>query len=124
MSITRSARRRLAQYGKPALALRQLRPACMLALLLVFSGCAGIQSPPGEETYLDDETITSRVQQALAESLGAQISSIKVQTFKGVVLLSGEVASENLRKRAVAITGDVEGVEFVKDKLELTEPGR
>jgi hyperosmotically inducible protein len=96
----------------------------MLALLLVFSGCAGIQSPPGEETYLDDETITSRVQQALAESLGAQISSIKVQTFKGVVLLSGEVASENLRKRAVAITGDVEGVEFVKDKLELTGPGR
>jgi osmotically-inducible protein OsmY len=44
---------------------------------------------------------------------------ISVETFKGVVQLSGFVDSSEARSRATQVAKDVEGVKSVKNELEL-----
>jgi osmotically-inducible protein OsmY len=99
--------------------LQKLR-TCFLAFVLGLTGCSGSAVRDSEDAYVeDDRAITTRVQHALAEALSAGVTALKVQTFKGVVLLSGVVDSAGMRQRALAIARDVEGVEFVKDNIQV-----
>lgn len=73
------------------------------------------QSSTGE--YIDDSVITTKVKSLLAADDFLKSFQIGVETFKGVVQLSGFVNSQNAVDKAVEITRSVKGVQSVKNDL-------
>ena len=66
----------------------------------------------------DDLTITTRVKTALINE-PAISATIDVQTFQGVVTLSGKVKSKDEESKALAVARSIRGVNDVKSKLEI-----
>ncbi|OSM94810.1 MULTISPECIES: molecular chaperone OsmY [Lonsdalea] len=71
--------------------------------------------------YLDDSTITAKVKSALLEDKTIDSGDISVATSKGIVTLSGFVASQALSTQAVSIASKTEGVKSVSDKLQVRD---
>ena len=90
-----------------------------IAGLLAIAGCASTktQQAPGE--YIDDATITAKVKSALIADPVAQAHEVKVETYRGVVQLSGFVGSQSGREAAVKVAQGVKGVKSVHDNLEV-----
>jgi osmotically-inducible protein OsmY len=68
---------------------------------------------------VDDSVITGKVKAALVADPTTKAHQISVETFKGVVQLSGFVDSSEARSRAGQVAQQVEGVKDVKNELEL-----
>jgi hyperosmotically inducible periplasmic protein len=69
---------------------------------------------------IDDATITGRVKTALLNNPDVSGLRIDVDTFKGVVTLSGGVKSESEAEKAVTIAKKTPGVVDVKSTLQVT----
>jgi hyperosmotically inducible protein len=69
---------------------------------------------------IDDATITTRVKTALLNDPDVGGLRIDVDTFKGVVTLSGAVKSAAERDKAMAIARKTPGVVDVKSTLQIT----
>ena len=94
--------------------------ALFLALtLLTAVGCASTQTREGTGEYIDDSVITSKVKAAILNEPGLKSAEINVETFKGVVQLSGFVNSRADIDTAVAVTRSVGGVKSVKNDMRL-----
>jgi osmotically-inducible protein OsmY len=96
--------------------------ACALAGILAaagLSGCAGSPTKDSTGQYVDDTTITAKVKSALLGDGAVKSFEIKVETFKGVVQLSGFVDTEDQRAAATRDAMAVAGVKDVKDDLTL-----
>jgi len=92
----------------------------LLALTLVAPLLLGACGKTVGET-IDDATITTRVKTALLNDPDVAGLRIDVDTFKGVVTLSGGVKSAGERDKAVAIARRTSGVKDVKSTL-LVQP--
>ena len=68
---------------------------------------------------VDDSVITGKVKAALVADPTTKAHQISVETFQGVVQLSGFVDSSEARTRATQVAKQVEGVKNVKNELEL-----
>lgn len=68
---------------------------------------------------VDDSVITGKVKAALVADPTTKAHQISVETFQGVVQLSGFVDSSEARSRATQVAQQVEGVKNVKNDLEL-----
>jgi osmotically-inducible protein OsmY len=68
---------------------------------------------------IDDATITTRVKTAMLNDPTVGGLRIDVDTFKGVVTLSGRVKSPSERDQAIALARQVDGVVDVKDALQV-----
>jgi len=68
---------------------------------------------------VDDSVITGKVKAALVADPTTKAHQISVETFKGVVQLSGFVDSSEAKSRATQVAETVEGVKDVKNDLEL-----
>src|SRR5215203_3292868 len=68
---------------------------------------------------IDDTTITTRVKTAMLNDPGVGGLRIDVDTFKGVVTLSGRVKSETERQQALGLARRTTGVVEVKDALQV-----
>jgi len=68
---------------------------------------------------IDDTTITTRVKTAMLNDPTVGGLRVDVDTFKGVVTLSGRVKSPAERDQAVALARGVDGVTEVKDALQV-----
>jgi len=90
--------------------------AVLLASLL---GCAGTSTKEGTGEYIDDTVITTKVKAAIFNEPSLKSAEINVETFKGVVQLSGFVSSPANISRAVEITRGVGGVTSVKNDMRL-----
>jgi len=88
-----------------------------LALLLAAPLVAGCGKTVGET--IDDTTITTRVKTAMLNDPSVGGLRIDVDTFKGVVTLSGRVKSESEKQQAVTLARRVSGVTEVKDALQV-----
>jgi osmotically-inducible protein OsmY len=99
------------------------RLAGILILLTVFVlvGCAGTKSSRSTGTYLDDKTISTKVKSQLAADSLTQALQIEVETYNGVVQLSGFVKNKKSKERAEEIAKSVTGVKEVKNNLLLRE---
>jgi len=73
---------------------------------------------------IDDTTITTRVKTAMLNDPGVGGLRIDVDTFKGVVTLSGRVKSEGEKEQAVTLARRVSGVAEVKDALQVVPEGQ
>ncbi|HKV54313.1 MAG TPA: BON domain-containing protein [Candidatus Binataceae bacterium] len=95
-----------------------------MALLLGAFVAACAATPTTESTggYIDDATITAKVKTALAADpqLRDPIQTplqVRVETYKGVVQLSGFVNSPNTAQKAASDASDVPGVTRVVNNL-------
>jgi len=86
----------------------------MLVAMPLISGCG---KSVGET--IDDATITTRVKTALLNDPDVGGLRIDVDTFKGVVTLSGAVKSATERDKAMAIAKRIGGVTDVKSTLQI-----
>jgi osmotically-inducible protein OsmY len=101
----------------------RLLPLCALSAALalggIYGGCAGSPTKDSTGQYVDDTTITTKVKSALLGDGAVKSFEIKVETFKGVVQLSGFVDTEDQRAAATKDAMAVDGVKDVKDNLTL-----
>lgn len=69
--------------------------------------------------YIDDTTLTTKVKAALLADKAVSGLSIQVTTTQGVVVLTGDVASDTERMRAAELASAVQGVKAVKNELKI-----
>lgn len=88
-----------------------------LLLAMLIAGCAG--SPKSESTgeYLDDVAISTKVKTSILGDSRLKVMQINIETFKGVVQLSGFVDSAGASSRAVELARTVKGVKSVNNSL-------
>jgi osmotically-inducible protein OsmY len=87
------------------------------ALISVLLGCAATQTRESTGQYVDDTVITTQVKTLLANDDFLKSFQISVETYKGVVQLSGFVNSEQASDKAGQIARGVNGVKSVKNDL-------
>jgi hyperosmotically inducible periplasmic protein len=98
---------------------RRLARIVSAIVIMAGVGCAG--SPMRESTgeYVDDTAITTKVKAKFAGDKAVSVFDIHVETFKGVVQLSGFVASQQEETRAVELARSVPGVKGVEDNIRV-----
>ena len=82
-------------------------------------GCASTAKQEGTGEYVDDTVITTKVKAAIFNEPTLKSAEINVETFKGVVQLSGFVSSAAAESKAVAVARGVAGVKSVKNDMRL-----
>ena len=78
---------------------------------------AGCGKTVGET--IDDATITTRVKTSLLNDPDIGGLRIDVDTFKGVVTLSGRVKTKAEEAKAIALARNIDGVADVKSTLQV-----
>jgi len=94
-----------------------VRALLVLLALAVIVGCAATRTQESTGEYVDDSTITAKVKAAIFDDPALKVLQINVETFKGVVQLSGFVNSAETRSRAAVVASRVSGVKSVKNNL-------
>ena len=98
----------------------RLIAAIFVALtLLTAIGCASTHEHEATGEYVDDSVITSKVKAAILAEPTLSSAEINVETFKGVVQLSGFVNSKADISKAVAVARSVGGVKSVNNDMRL-----
>jgi osmotically-inducible protein OsmY len=100
---------------------RILKRLLLAAVTLSFAvaGCASTAKQEGTGEYIDDSVITTKVKASILNDPELKVFQINVETFKGVVQLSGFVDSEAMIDRAVDVTRRVSGVKSVKNDMRV-----
>ena len=92
----------------------------LLALTMVFAlGCASTPTREGTGEFVDDVVITTKVKAVIFEEPNLKSAEINVETFKGVVQLSGFVSSQANINRAMELARGVKGVQSVRNDMRL-----
>lgn len=102
--------------------MKSLRGFGMLVLTIVLVsawGCGSTAKTEGTGEYVDDTVITTKVKAAIFNDSTLKVNEINVETFKGVVQLSGFVNSQADINKAVQIARGVAGVKSVKNDMRL-----
>ncbi len=94
-------------------------PFLLVMLLASFLGCASTSTKEGTGEYVDDSVITAKVKAEIFKDDSLKSSEINVETFKGVVQLSGFVNSQADIDKAVKVARTVKGVTSVKNDMRV-----
>jgi len=97
--------------------------ALALPALAFIAGCkstpaSGSASESAAE-YQSDASVTARVKTALLADPGLKSLALSVSTYRGVVVLSGNVNSEEQIQQAITVTRRVSGVQSVNNDLHV-----
>lgn len=87
--------------------------------LVFIVACASGPGQTGAGEYIDDSVITTKVKAAIFNEPTLKSAEINVETFKGVVQLSGFINSNADMAKAVELTKTVNGVDSVKNDMRL-----
>ena len=91
---------------------------CLVLLMLItLVACSSTRTHESTGEYVDDSVITTKVKSLLAEDDFFKSFQISVETFKGIVQLSGFVNSQQAVNKAGQIARSVQGVKSVKNNL-------
>ena len=88
-------------------------------MLTTVVGCATNAKTESVGQYVDDSVITTGVKAAILNDPALKVSEINVETYKGVVQLSGFVAAQDSIPKAAAAARTVKGVQSVKNDIRL-----
>lgn len=91
--------------------------ALLAAILLVLPLLAACGKTVGDT--IDDATITTRIKTAFVNDPVVGAARIDVDTFKGVVTLSGRVKSKDEEAKAISLAKSIKGVVDVKSTLQI-----
>jgi osmotically-inducible protein OsmY len=95
--------------------LRQIVACVIVAFTL--SACAGTPKQECTGEYVDDTVITSKVKAGLLNDPQASGFAVNVETFKGIVQLSGFVKTAADRDRAHKLAHEVGGAAEVRNDI-------
>jgi osmotically-inducible protein OsmY len=82
-------------------------------------GCASTPTKEGTGEYIDDAAITAKAKTAVFQEPSLKSAEIDVDTFKGVVQLSGFVGSQTEINTAGDVVRRVPGVKAVRNDLRI-----
>ncbi|MFO7592996.1 MAG: BON domain-containing protein [Pseudomonadota bacterium] len=88
-------------------------------LMAVMLGCSASDTQRSTGEYVDDASITTRVKTAIFQEPSLKTLEISVETFRGVVQLSGFVSTRDEIEKAGEVASGVEGVRSVQNDLRL-----
>jgi osmotically-inducible protein OsmY len=91
----------------------------IVALMAAALGCAGTAEKQSTGEYVGDSWITTKVKADILAEPSLKVNQINVETYKGVVQLSGFVDSAASRDKAVAVARSVKGVTSVRNDMQL-----
>ena len=91
----------------------------MISAMLFSLGCASTATREGTGEYIDDSVITTKVKHAILREPGLKSAEINVETFKGIVQLSGFVSAQTDINRAVEVAQSIEGVKSVQNDMHI-----
>ncbi len=89
----------------------------LLMLVGTLAACAPARTHESTGEYVDDSVITTKVKALLAKDDFLKSFQISVETYKGVVQLSGFVNSKKAVDKAGQIAWSVPGVKSIKNDL-------
>jgi len=95
------------------------RVTTLLVGALLVSACAATPKQESTGEYVDDSWITTKVKTAILNEPGLKVSQINVETYKGVVQLSGFVDSAADARKAAALAQAVKGVSEVRNDTQV-----
>ena len=98
---------------------RRLTTLVAIAFMAMALGCASTAKQEGAGEYIDDTVVTAKVKAAIFNEPTLKSAEINVETFKGVVQLSGFVNSREDVNKAVAVARQIPGVTSVKNDMRL-----
>jgi hyperosmotically inducible protein len=98
---------------------RKLASLAGVLLMATALGCASTRTQEGTGEYVDDTVITTKVKAAILGEPTLKSAEINVETFKGVVQLSGFVSSQAAESKAVEVARNVGGVRSVTNSMRL-----
>jgi osmotically-inducible protein OsmY len=98
---------------------RKLATLVGILFVAMALGCASTAKKEGTGEYVDDTVITTKVKAAILNEPTLKSAEINVETFKGVVQLSGFVTSPAAENKAVEVASTVGGVKSVKYDMRL-----
>ena len=98
---------------------RLSRVVAVMLMISFVAACAGSKTKESTGEYVDDSVITSTVKAKLLEDKEVSGLAINVETFKGVVQLSGFAKTEAERQKAAQLAHAVGGVKDVKNDIRL-----
>lgn len=98
-----------------------LKFLAMSIMIALITACAVFSGRETSGEYVDDATITSKVKSDFLSDpqLRSNITELHVETFQGVVQLSGFVDNEAVREKAARTATRVHGVKSVRDNLQI-----
>lgn len=92
----------------------------MAAAVLALTGCAGSESKRSTGEFSSDAALTAKVKTAIASDAGiGSASVINVNSYRGVVQLSGFVDSAEKIERAATAARNVQGVRSVENNIQV-----
>ena len=86
-------------------------------VLTFSSGCAATATRESTGEYVDDAAITTKVKAQLVHDKAVSALDVNVETFKGIVQLSGFVDTPAQKNRAEADAATVPGVKRVQNNI-------
>ena len=100
---------------------RNMIIGCFVLLMMIAAlvACASTSKQEGAGEYVDDSVITTKVKSLLGADDFLKSFEITVETYKGIVQLSGFVDSQKAIDRAGEIASGVKGVKSVKNNLNV-----
>jgi Flp pilus assembly secretin CpaC len=100
---------------------RNLGMVLGLLCAAMIAGCPGDRMSQSTTEVVDDSLIANKVTLALYSAKEVNGRGIKVESVKGVVALTGVVASAAEAQRAMQIAQQVKGVKAVHNRLRVHE---
>ena len=94
-------------------------PIVFALMLAAFTAHADDPAKRSTGEYIDDQAITAQVKTALLNDPEVKGLQVKVETYNGVVQLSGFVDNPSQIPRATEVAKGVKGVKSVKNDLNL-----
>lgn len=103
---------------------RSILSAALAAIAAgLLSACASDKQPETKRTtgeFTNDAGLTAKVKSAIATDVGARTAAaINIETYRGVVQLTGFVGSREQAERAETAAKRVEGVRSVKNDVRI-----
>ena len=100
---------------------REFLLAAAAASILGLGACASDgQSERSTGEFTNDAATTAKVKTAIATDAGAKTAAaVNVDTYRGVVQLTGFVDSEDQASRAVSAAKKVQGVRSVRNDIRI-----
>jgi hypothetical protein len=94
-----------------------LRFLVILILIATFAACGSTRTDESAGEYVDDSVITTKVKSLLAADDFLKSFQISVETYKGIVQLSGFVNAQMAVDKAGEVVKSVPGVKSIKNNL-------
>ena len=101
-----------------------IKPVTVAALLIASlslasftGGCAATPTKESTGEYVDDSSITVKVKAAFVKDPLVKALDVTVETFKGVVQLSGFVNTSAEKAQAASVASSIRGVTSVKNNI-------